>query len=108
MKIDSNSLDLAIQEIKTNGVECVDTKTGYRFDIDGLNISKTGSEISNLIDNTGMFVKKNGNNILVADKNGVEATDLHAKTYLIIGKENGRSRFEDYDINRTACFWIGG
>jgi hypothetical protein len=55
-----------------------------------------------------MYVKKGANDVLVANKDGVEATDLHAKTYLIVGKGDGRSRFEDYGINRTGCFWIGG
>jgi len=44
----------------------------------------------------------------VANKDGVDAKDLHAKTYLIIGEGEGRSRFEDYSPNRTGCFWIGG
>lgn len=43
--------------------------------------------------------------MLSATGNGVNATNLHAKTYLIIG---GRSRFENYGTNRTGCFWIGG
>ena len=108
MKLDANAVNIEIDKKMAEGVDRVETKTGYVFDSDGLNISKSGSEISNTIDNTGMYVKKSGNDVLVANKNGVEATDLHAKTYLIIGGEEGRSRFEDYGINRTGCFWIGG
>lgn len=44
--------------------------------------------------------------MLKASKDGVDAKNLHAKTYLIIGKN---SRFEDYNGGtRTGCFWIGG
>lgn len=108
MKVDANSVNIAIESAMQEGVDRVYTKTGYSFDENGLNISKTGSEITNKLDHTGMYVRKSGNEVLVANANGVKATDLHANTYLIIGKGNGRSRFEDYGINRTACFWIGG
>ena len=43
--------------------------------------------------------------MLVANNIGVEAKNLQATTYLINGKN---SRFEDYNGNRTGCFWIGG
>jgi hypothetical protein len=42
--------------------------------------------------------------MLAATSAGVDATNLHAKTYLIVG---GRSRFENYGASRTGCFWIG-
>ena len=108
MKLDANAVNIAIEQSLANGVDRVTTKTGYTFDSDGLNISKSGSAISNQLTHEGMYVKKSGNDILVADKDGVAATDLHAKSYLIIGKDKGRSRFEDYLTNRTGCFWVGG
>lgn len=108
LKMDAESVNIAIEQEMAKGVDRVVTKTGYEFGADGLNISKSGSEMKNLLDDTGMYVSKSGDNVLVANKDGVKATDLHAKTYLIIGKDEGRSRFEDYGINRTACFWIGG
>jgi hypothetical protein len=109
MKLNADEVSIVVEQKIAEGVDRVETKTGYVFDSDGLNISKSGSEIKNLINNTGMYVKKGVNDdVLVANKDGVEATDLHAKTYLIIGKNEGRSRFEDYEPNRTACFWIGG
>jgi hypothetical protein len=97
-----------IEEKLEAGAEKVVTKTGYTFDADGLKISKSGEEMENTLDNTGMYVKRNGENILIANNEGVEATDVHIKTYLIIGEGDGRSRFEDYGTNRTGCFWIGG
>jgi hypothetical protein len=108
LKLDAEAVTIEVQKELEKGIDKVETKTGYKFDSDGLNISKSGTEIENTIDNTGMYVKKSGDNVLVANKDGVEATDLHAKTYLIIGAGDGRSRFEDYGVNRTGCFWVGG
>ena len=105
LKVDADDFSVKVKEVTSKGVSL---ETGYTFDADGLNISKFGEEMTNRLDNTGMYVTKSGDEILVANKNGVEAKDLHASTYLIIGKDNGRSRFEDYLTNRTACFWIGG
>ena len=47
---------------------------------------------------------KNNEEVLTANNIGVDAKNLHATTYLIIGSN---SRFEDYG-SRTGCFWIGG
>ena len=108
MKLDAEAVTIVVEKEISKGVERVETKTGYKFDSDGLDISKSGEAISNSLTHEGMYVKKSGDDILVADKDGVQATDLHAKTYLIIGEGEGRSRFEDYGIGRTGCFWIGG
>lgn len=52
----------------------------------------------------GMTVFKNDEAVLTANNIGVDALNLHATTYLIVGTN---SRFEDYGDNRTGCFWIG-
>ena len=52
-----------------------------------------------------MTVYKNGVTVLKANNTGVDAVNLHASTYLVVGN---RSRFENYGTNRTGCFWIGG
>lgn len=98
----------AIEDRIDAGAEKVVTETGYTFDANGLNISKAGEEMQNTLDNTGMYVKRNGENILTANNKGVEALNVHVKTQLIIGDGDGRSRFEDYDTDRTGCFWVGG
>lgn len=52
-----------------------------------------------------MKIVKNTDTVLTANNTGVDAKNLHATTYLIVGVN---SRFEDYDDNsRTGCFWIG-
>lgn len=100
------NLQIIIQkEMEKTGVgDSITTSTGYTFDEDGLTISKTGTELSTQITEDGMTVKRGEEEMLVANNEGVKATNLHATTYLIIGKY---SRFEDYEPVRTGCFWIG-
>lgn len=103
----AQEVKLSIQSIREDGVEKVQTETGYTFDGNGLNISKDGSDIENRLNETGMYVKRNGEVILQANNDGVEATDVSVRNYLIIGDH---ARFENYsdgsDSKRTACFWI--
>lgn len=108
MKLDADAVNIAIKEEMANGVDRVETETGYKFDSNGLSISKSGEQMANLLDNTGMYVTRSGDEILTANHQGVTAVNLHAKDYLIVGEGNGRSRFEDYEILRTGCFWVGG
>ena len=91
--------------VTEDGVTKLDTKTGFLFDKTGLHVSNSEeSEITTTITHDGMHVYKNNEAVLTANNKGVDAVDLHATTYLIIG---GRSRFENYGNGRTACFWIG-
>lgn len=95
---------ITINEVRTTKVDSVETTTGYKFDADGLNVSQSETSVNTTINWDGMRVFDNRKEMLVANKDGVKAEDLHATSYLIIGKN---SRFEDYS-NRTGCFWIGG
>lgn len=96
------------ETLSTEGASKVQTSTGITLDAEGLTVDKTNSEMTTTISDDGMKVKKAGEEMLVANHNGVNAANLHATTYLIIGEN---SRFEDYTRNgeaRTGCFWIGG
>ena len=88
------------------GVDKVITSTGFTFNQEGLTIKKSDVDIATNISEDGMKVSKGGEVVLTANNDGVEARNLHATTYLIIGEN---SRFEDYDSgSRTGCFWIRG
>lgn len=103
----SEDVRIEIQNQLINGTNKVSTTTGYTFDEDGLNISKSDSEMKTLITEDGMKVFKNDETMLTANNQGVDAKNLTATTYLIIG---GNSRMENYtenDSTRTAVFWIG-
>lgn len=104
--ITSEELSVEVQKEIANGVDKVITTTGFTFNDEGLNVSKTGSEMTTQITEDGMTVSRNDDAVLTADNTGVKAENLTATTYLIVGIN---SRFENYDNgSRTGCFWIGG
>lgn len=102
--IDSDSVDIKISKA-VGDINSITTTTGYTFNQDGLRINKSGEEMENLLDNTGMYVNRGGDNILTANNEGVDAINLRSRQFLIIGDN---SRIENYGSNRTACFYIGG
>lgn len=107
-KMTAEDVSIAIKSELDNGVSKVTTTTGFTFNDEGLNISKTGSEMTTRINEDGMTVFRDSDEVLTANNEGVIAYNLHAKTYLIVGES---SRFEDYEEDgetRTGCFWIGG
>lgn len=99
----ADGVSILVKNILDNGAGKVKTGTGYTLNDDGLNIAKSGQEIENLMDNTGMYVSRSGEGILSANNQGVNALNLTARQYLIVGQH---ARFEDYTDGRTACFWI--
>lgn len=92
-----------VDGIQTGGVSKVRTSTGYTFDETGFTVSKSGREMKTQITEDGMTVYKNDNAVLTANNGGVDAVNLHASTFLIIG---GKSRFEKFSDDRIGCFWI--
>lgn len=109
LSITSEDVQIAITTELEKGVDKVTTTTGFTFNDEGLRVSKSDSEISTQITEDGMQVSRGENVVLTANNEGVQAEDLHATTYLIVGSN---SRFEDYtnisNEARTGCFWIGG
>ncbi len=103
-KVTADAVQIQINEALSNGVSSVDTGTGFTFNKDGLTIAKTDSEMTTNIDEDGMSVFRDEEEVLTADNQGVNAINLTARQYLVIGLN---SRFEDYKEVRTACFYIG-
>ena len=104
-KMTAEGVQLQIQTALEEGAEKVVTKTGFTFDETGLSVEKSGSGMKTQITESGMVVSQSGRTMLTATHQGVDAKNLHATTYLIVGTN---SRFENYKNNRTGCFWIGG
>ena len=102
--VDEEKVNIKISQA-VEGIDSITTSTGYTFDQDGLHIQKSGEEMENLLDNTGMYVNRGGDNILTANNEGVDAINLRSRQFLIIGDN---SRIENYGSDRTACFYIGG
>lgn len=97
----------ALSQLTGDGVPKVKTSAkGYTFDDTGLTIRDPGQEIINLLDNTGMYVKRGADILLQANNQGVVAADVSVRNYLVIG----HARFESYadgaDSRRTACFYM--
>ena len=101
--ITAEDIQIAVQTELSNGVNAVTTTTGFTFNGDGLTVKKSNSEMSTQITEDGMTVSRDNEVVLTANNVGVDAINLHATTYLIVGNN---SRFEDYD-DRTGCFYIG-
>jgi hypothetical protein len=104
-KMSAEDVQIKIDQELANGVDKVVTTTGFTFNETGLTVSKSGSEMTTTITEDGMQVFRDNTAVLTANNTGVDAVNLHASTFLIIG---GRSRFENFGDNRTGCFWIGG
>jgi hypothetical protein len=105
--ITAEEVDFKISTAMEDGVNKVTTETGFTFDATGLHVSKSGTEMNTTITEDGMTVYKDKEAMLTANNQGVRAANLHAVTYLIIGRH---SRLEDYDRDgdhRTGCFWVG-
>lgn len=103
-KITPEQVQILISET-VDGINSITTETGYTFNRDGMRIKKSGEEIENKLDHTGMYVNRDEDNVLTANHEGVLAINLTAREHLTIGQN---SRFEDYEENRTALFYIGG
>lgn len=100
----ADSLALELETVQTSGSQKVHTTAGYTFDDQGLHISRSDSQIENTLDHTGMYVRRMGEVILQANNQGVQATDVTVRNYLVMGNN---ARLEDYGSGRTACFYIG-
>ena len=107
LKMTSDDVKLEIQKEMSKGANKVSTSTGFTFDQNGLNISKTDSEMKTQITEDGMKIYKNSEVMLTANNQGVDAKNLHATTYLIIGNNSRMEDFTEDGNKRTAVFWIG-
>ena len=103
MAVTAQQLELNISSLREDGVQKVQTETGYTFDADGLCIADSRSDVHNRINHKGMYVSRGEDVILQADAEGVIARDVKVRNYLIVGNH---ARLEDYAQNRTACFWL--
>ena len=105
LAITEEDVTIAIESKLENADGIFITGTDYGFSADGLRVAKDGQAMESLLDNSGLEVSRSGEAILTADDTGVNALNLTARQYLIVGNH---ARFENYGTGRTACFWIGG
>lgn len=101
MQLTAEGLSVDVQHILDNGVDKVTTQTGYTFNADGLRITKSGEQMENKLDNTGMYVRRGDDVMLQANNRGVIATDVTVRNYLIVG----HLRFEQMGAG-TSVFYV--
>ena len=101
--ISAEDVKILIQQ-NAGTADSVQTQTGFTFNQDGLNITKSGSDFSTVIDEDGMIIKNKSKVMLEVNNMGVDAINLTASQYLRVGN----TRFEDYkNKRRTGAFWVG-
>lgn len=98
----AESVDITVRRLQDDGTDRVVTRSGYSFTDEGLTIRRQGEQMCNLLDHTGMYVTRDDEVILQANGQGVEATDVSVRNYLVVGDH---ARFEDYESG-TACYYI--
>lgn len=117
-----NESSLAIEivkELQTDGVTRLDTKTGFTFGEDGLNIEKTDAKVKAKLDEAGLEIKDatgaTDESLLFAghnEKSGetiVESKNMKVEKNFVIGKYSRMEDFTDENKNNgTGVFWIGG
>lgn len=110
----AGEISATVQTVVDDGVSKVSTAFGLKVDGSAVRIARSGSNMENKLNEKGMYVLRdpgtsNETVMLRADAEGVVATDVSVRNYLMMGEH---ARFEDYtngaDSKRTACFWIGG
>ena len=107
LQIKAGEISATVTSIVENGVDKVTTSFGLTIDESYVHIQRSGSEMENRLDETGMYVMRGNEIMLQANKDGVIGTDMTVRNYLIIGSH---ARFEDYTDDDgaagTACFYI--
>ena len=98
-----------IDEITTNGVTKFDTGTGFTFDIEGLKINKTGSILKLILDNDGLVVYRNNEEVLRADSDGVNAENMTVRKFYVqkpIRVEKTKAISDPTKVG-WGLFWVG-
>lgn len=107
IKQTASEIDIRLQKVIDDGTTKLSTEFGLTIDGSCVDIHRSGEEMHNSLDETGMYVRRGEEVILQANNEGVVATDVTVRNYLIVGDH---ARFENYsngtDTERTACFWI--
>lgn len=104
----NQAVELKFNQIAPNGVvQEVVTSTGYRFDKDGMRVSKEGEELSSRTTHDGFYVDRTDDNVLTANADGVNALNLTVRKYLVAGDHLRIEKHTDgSDSNRVGFFWL--
>lgn len=98
-----------INQQLVNGVVKFDTGTGYTFDIEGLKINKSDSVMRLILDNNGLVVYRNNDEVLRADSDGVNAENMTVRKFYVqkpIRMEKTRAISDPTKIG-IGLFYVG-
>ena len=98
-----------INQQLVNGVVKFDTGTGYTFDIEGLKINKSDSVMRLILDNNGLVVYRNNDEVLRADSHGVNAENMTVRKFYVqkpIRMEKTRAISDPTKIG-IGLFYVG-
>lgn len=76
------SINIINQQL-IDGVVKFDTGTGYTFDIEGLKINRVDSILKLILDNNGLVVYRNQDEVLRADSDGVNAENMTVRKFYV-------------------------
>ncbi len=107
---DESALAIEIaKQVQTDGVTRIDTKTGFTFGEDGLNIEKTGAKVKSKLNEAGLEIKDatgaSDKSLLFAgydEESGetiVKSKNMTVEKYLVIGKYSRVEDFKDTNGN---------
>lgn len=92
-----------------DGVVKFDTGTGYTFDIEGLKINRTDSVMKLILDNNGLVVYRNNDEVLRADSDGVNAENMTVRKFYVqrpLRVEKTRAISNSSKVG-WGIFWVG-
>lgn len=115
IKQSADAVEINVNNIIQHGATKVVTGSGYRFDDDGMHITKPDSNLRSKATNEGwtvsMAIGEEGTSgfeetkILEAVSDGVKAINVSVNQYLNIGEN---TRIQGYSDGGTGIFYVGG
>lgn len=115
LSLNGSNIQLAIsrvENIETNGVSKV-VNTLVVIDENGVNVSKTGQDLTSLITNEGFYVirDRGGSSevtMLSTNSTGVNAENITVRRFLTTGNNSRTEDYQDTLGAGTGVFFVGG
>lgn len=107
---DAESITLRVESIEEDGVNKVSTSLGLTINDSSVVISRSGAEVENRLDETGMYVtRSDGTVVLKAAADGVDTQDLKVRGYLdLFGMLRKQAWTDEQGRSCVATLWTGG
>ena len=106
----ANSIALQVETIQDNGVDRLKTSFGMTIEESAVVIARSGADIENRLDETGMYVTRtDGTVVLKAAADGVETQNLQVRGYAdFFGLLRKQAWKDEQGRTCVATLWTGG